>query len=731
MAKPPLRALVLAAGLVRRVLWTGRPRRASIGERLANIPTQGLPLRAAVEIHWDQHQIPSIEAGNDWDLAVALGVVHAHLRLAQMEIMRRLASGLVSEVVGPAAIDLDRGLRLMRFGTAVPRMAAALDESSRRWAEGFLAGVNHHIAHAPALPYEFGLLDVAPRPWTLEDLLLIGRLAATDVSWLLFGRLLQGHARLGNAEWQALWPMMQAGDTLPLPRTTAEAALGMVRGSNSVAVAARGAAGRAGMIASDPHLSVTLPPLWLIVGLHAPGLDVVGLMIPGLPVTALGRNRWLAWGGTSLHAASSDLVDVSGEPMTERTEIIPVRGRAPVAVTLRETRFGPVVSDGLLLPSPNPLALRWVGHWPSAEMTAMLGVMRARNLEAVRAALAGFAVPGQTMVAVEAGPSGRAGRAIAAHLPRRANEPLPNLILSPDAVWNFEDLVPGASFAAPEETIAVSANDRPADTPVPVGFFFSSPLRARRMRALLEAGGLPGASAMRTLQLDVMQPGALALRDALLPRLGVAARQHDMARVLAGWNGSYDVDSAGALVFEVLASALARRLIPKDKLALLSAIWSGRALTAQLISDAPPAALETALKAAGKEAGRALRRYQTWGGVHRLELRHPLAALPGVGRWFKLAAHAAAGGNDTLNKTGHNPVRGRHSVTYGACARHVSDLAEPDSNWFVLLGGQDGWLGSDTATDQVTLWRAGQAIPVPLRAETARAAPHHTRLLPA
>lgn len=204
MPKPRLRALILVARLVRRVLRAGRPRRTLIEERLANIPTRGLPLRAAVEIHWDNHQIPSIEAENDWDLAVALGVVHAHLRLAQMEIMRRLASGRVSELVGPAAIDLDRSLRLMRLDAAVPRMAAALDDTSRRWAEGFIAGVNHHIARAPALPYEFGLLRVVPQPWTLEDLLLIGRLAATDVSWLLFGRLLQGHARLNKAEWHAL-----------------------------------------------------------------------------------------------------------------------------------------------------------------------------------------------------------------------------------------------------------------------------------------------------------------------------------------------------------------------------------------------------------------------------------------------------------------------------------------------------------------------------------------------
>ena len=48
----------------------------------------------------------------------------------------------------------------------------------------------------------------------------------------------------------------------------------------------------------------------------------------------------------------------------------------------------------------------------------------------------------------------------------------------------------------------------------------------------------------------------------------------------------------------------------------------------------------------------------------------------------------------------------------------------------VLLGGQDGWLGSTTFIDQAGLWQAGQYVALPLRAETARAWPHHTRFTP-
>ena len=346
----------MLARLTARALALGKPERLSTPQRLTNIAGGGAPVEAPVEIRWDAHQVPSIRAGNEHDLAVGLGVVHGHLRLAQMELMRRLARGTVSAVLGPAAVPLDHALRLMRLGTAVPEIASSLPSATRRWAEAFIAGVNHHIARAPARPYEFRLLRLALEPWTLEDLLLISRLAAADISWMLFSRLLPAQAARSAEAWDLLWPELQSGDTLPWPETPERAALGVVHGSNSAAVAA--AEGRAGLIASDPHLPITLLPIWLIAALHAPGLDAVGLMLPGVPVIALGRNAHLAWGGTSLHAASSDLIDVAAEPMTERVEHIPVRGRPKAKIRLRDTRFGPVVSDGMLLRSAQPLALQ-------------------------------------------------------------------------------------------------------------------------------------------------------------------------------------------------------------------------------------------------------------------------------------------------------------------------------------------------------------------------------------
>jgi len=83
-------------------------------------------------------------------------------------------------------------------------------------------------------------------------------------------------------------------------------------------------------------------------------------------------------------------------------------------------------------------------------------------------------------------------------------------------------------------------------------------------------------------------------------------------------------------------------------------------------------------------------------------------------------------------KTANGLSGGRHAVRFGSNARHVSKLSDIDFNYFVLMGGQDGWFGSTTFADQIPLWRRGEYIQVPLQPETVRRAfPFVTELVPA
>ena len=62
-------------------------------------------------------------------------------------------------------------------------------------------GVNHYQETASELPHDFGVLGLEREPWTVEDVFAMGRLAGTDVNWLVWMDLLplRARARLGRA----------------------------------------------------------------------------------------------------------------------------------------------------------------------------------------------------------------------------------------------------------------------------------------------------------------------------------------------------------------------------------------------------------------------------------------------------------------------------------------------------------------------------------------------------
>jgi penicillin amidase len=737
------------ARLALRLAWAGlrhRPRRRTVAERLSALPRRGLPVDAPVTIRWDEHLIPFIEARSDRDLAVALGLVHAHLRLAQMELMRRIAYGRVAEVAGPLAIPLDHALRLIDPGRAVPEIVALLPPATRDWLEGFVAGINHHIASDVEPPLEFRLLGIAAAPWSIADVVTLARLCAADVTWLVMARLLSPRAKTG-AGWPEIWSRLTADGTVAMVPETGDAAdiaaaaieeivLGSGRnGSNALAISGRRSATGRPVLAGDPHLMINLPSVWLAAAYKSPSYSLAGLMIPGVPVMAIGRNPFLAWGGTNLHAASSELFDVSSLPdsdITERRVRIAVRWARPRDIVLRETRHGPLVSDLPLMRSRpgEKLAMRWVGHAASDEISALLAINRARDAGAFARAVEGFAVPGQTLLVAERGGQGRIGRLKAAWLPRRAPVPPPDLVSPPDALAAWRTHVTSADFPAeidPPSGFVVSANERPEPNGVPVGWFFSPGERAARMAVVLDEVERVGFADIAALQTDVVVAANAELRDRLCAGVAPPAACRRLFETLVAWDGRYEPGSAGALAFELVLARLAARLVDPVRRKTYGTVWHGRRLVARELAEYPPARLATEMGKALARANRPFRRLGTWGTVHRLRLAHPFAALPGIGRRYRHRDWPWPGSSESVLKSAHGPVTGRHPVGYGSNARYIFDMADPDGNHLVILGGQDGVPGSAAFLDQAELFRRGAYIAVPLRPETARARfPHCT-----
>lgn len=720
-------------------------------QRLAQFPTQGLPLERPATIRWNGLQVPWIEAGSDRDLAFLLGMVHGHLRGGQLELLKRVSQGRLAEVAGALAAGVDHALRILDFGHAAPEIERSLPAQTRAWLEAFVVGINFYRLHGPRPP-EWGLLGFKPEPWTVRDAITLGRLAGTDINWLVYFSLLRERGRPGFAE---LWRRtLEAGSGLAPagqddPQRAALSALlaGLSRsGSNSLAVSAARSASGGALLANDPHLGLRLPNLWLIAGVRSPSYHAVGLMLPGLPFFGLGRTPHLAWGGTNLRGAASDLYDVSElEPSRIEARRFRIARRFWFGQTCsgRWSPLGPILTDAGVVPNRGgeTLALRWVGHLPSDEYTPFLQALRARNGAELRAAFAGFGVPGQNILYAERG--GGIGHFIAATLPRRARPPAADPVLDaadPENGWQGLLHTPELPWIAdPPLGVLASANDRPPEGAERLGFFYSDDDRVRRLHQLLAAHPRHSRDTLAAIQADTRSPDAAALAAALLRQIedlpGPAPEPAFVER-LRGFEGDYAADSPGAVAFELLLYHLAPGVYGADSVdGLADAVNQWNFLTAFFAEDVaalPDERRQTLLRKALEAAARDAERFPTWGHMHRLPIAHGLRSLPLVGRRFVYDDLPAGGSRETPMKTAHGLVGGRHEAAYGSQSRHISDLSDPDANWFVLLGGQDGWLGSANFLDQVPLWRAGQYLRMPLRAETvAREFPVVMELLPA
>jgi penicillin amidase len=131
-------------------------------------------LEQPVTVERDRWGVPHIRAASVQDLVEAEGYVMAQDRLWQMDLLRRVARGQLSEVLGKDTVAIDKQFRTFGFSRAAERDLAQMDPETRDIMEAYARGVNRFIEqHANRLPLEFSLLKYQPRPWTPTDTLAI------------------------------------------------------------------------------------------------------------------------------------------------------------------------------------------------------------------------------------------------------------------------------------------------------------------------------------------------------------------------------------------------------------------------------------------------------------------------------------------------------------------------------------------------------------------------------
>ncbi len=573
-------------------------------------------LKAPVEILRDKNAVPHIVAGSIEDAAFGLGYVHAQDRFWQMELLRRLGQGRLSELlppmlIGEGVVNSDRTMRgLGVYGHAVDSLSA-LSSGTRTILESYSAGVNAWLSDEDRqFGLELTLIKLLsggryrPERWQPADSLVWTKLMALtlDGNWrseLLRLKLLRkvGEDGLklltepaGESRDATLSLVSEALNGLDLERlyrvTDGEGTRKREASNEWVLSGAHTVSGKP-LLANDPHLGLSFPGIWYLARLVGPGFDIRGASAPGSPAIVLGHNASIGWGFTTTNLDSQDLfverVDPTdpnryitpdgARPFGVREETINVLWGDPVKLRLRETRHGAVIDDFIskpddLAPSGHVLALQATAlDSQDTTIEALIRIGLAQNWNDFLAAARKVVSPMQNIVYADT--SGNIGLVAPARVPirRKGDGSFPQPGWTGEYDWAgvvpFDEL---PRVYNPASGIIVNANARlvPDDYRHFITRDWAEPYRQRRANQLLREVERHPVYGMIHIQADNLSPDAAEVLPVLLkpaPRNPRAARVIELMR---RWNRFMLANRPEPLIYSAWLTELQRGLMADE-----------------------------------------------------------------------------------------------------------------------------------------------------------------------
>lgn len=555
------------------------------------------------------------------------------------------------------------------------------------------------------------------------------------------------------------------------------------KGSNNWVVPGSRTVSGKPLLANDPHLALSAPAIWYFAHLKAPAgelpgghqhpaLDVIGATLPGLPFVVLGRTQGVAWGFTNTGPDVQDLyleqLDATqpGQYRTPsgwaafevRDETIRVKGQGDVALQVRSTRHGPVISDvqpqylKLIDAQRYAVSLRW-SALTEDNKTVEAGMLTnwAQTVAELQKAFRDNHAPMQSVVMADT--LGDVAFQAVGKLPIRSPQndirgvaPAPGWLAQYDWIgWLPAAQNPAVnrqSIEAKGWHASANQNILPPGYPHFVGGDWTTPERFERIEQLLAASPKHSRESLQAIQNDVTSLGV----KALLPAVQNAKPQHPLGeqalKMLATFDGQMHAHSASALVFNVWADELTRGLLVPhlgaERFQVLygkrhfraavegilqrsDAFWCGAATCPVQVS----AALDRALSRIAARHGPDTRTWR-WGAWHPAISSHkPFGKVPYLNALFDVRTESA-GDLFTVNVGQYwandpkEPFANRHA----ASMRAIYDLAEPEQSVFIYQTGQSGYAFDARSRTMSKAWASGQYLPL-----QARGAPVHKMVL--
>ncbi|MCP4310455.1 MAG: penicillin acylase family protein [Bacteroidetes bacterium] len=569
---------------------------------LNNLKTRAVPdynedvdlayLTDKVTVYRDSLGIPHIYAQNDLDLCRTIGYVMAQDRLWQMDLLRRITTGRLSEVLDPDLVDADQLFRALQFSKKSALVIAKTDPKVIECLEAYCDGVNQFIdSHQKKLPFEFAMLGYKPDQWELiHSINLIGYMHwDLAMGWGTEMALFKMQQVLDSARFQELLPDMEYQNTHVYPgfrcngksielqsgmddaiRIVKDLGLEVFQASNNWAVS--GTRSKTGMplLANDMHLGLMAPGIWYQMHQVVEGsLNVSGEVLPGQPYVVAGHNQDIAWGFTNVMVDDTDFyletvnpadtnqykLDGQWKEMELVEEQIVVKGLdEPVTRVNRFTHRGPVIS-GFKGVDDRVISLRWQGNEYSNEFRALYLLHRAANWNEFRDALSTFYV-GQNVIYSDR--FGNIGLQTVAGIPIRKGDQF--LVYPGDtSLYDWTGQVPFEELPYslnPECGYVSSANNRTVDDDYPyyISTWFALPYRIERIREMLDSQPEHGVEDFKRMLRDQTSHFAKKMTPFYLEALeghtdGIYEKAFTELKL---WDYNMEATSSAALIFEII-----------------------------------------------------------------------------------------------------------------------------------------------------------------------------------
>lgn len=670
-------------------------------------------LQKETTVYFDEYGVPHIYADSEKDAMTALGYVHAQERLWQMELLRRIAPGRLSEIFGSVALKNDKFFSGIGIEEASAKAISKLDKNSVSYklTQAYLDGINQYLDEGTT-PIEFTLVGVKKQKFTINDVYnIFGYMSfsfamaqktdplLTDirnrygVAYLKdlgiegeFNTTQIKSSKENIEEYTAISKSITALlDRSPIPPFV---------GSNSwVAGPNKTKSGKV-IFANDPHIGFSQPATWYEAHIVTPEHELYGCYLAGTPFPLLAHNREYAYGLTMFENDDIDFYQEKNKTgdlnqyqtptgfaaYEVRKKTIKVKDTSDVVLTIKSSRHGPIMNDLLdRLDKKSPIAMLWTyTQQPIQILDAVYGLSHAKNKEEFRKATELVAAPGLNVMYGDA--KGNVAWWATGKLYKHNKGVNTHLIL--DGSTGKEDIVEYLDFSKnpsaenPKWGYVYSANNQPEaiDGYLYPGYYLPED-RAKRISGLMDAKSDWDKEAISKMIYDNTSDVAVETVKNLISNIDlntISAEEKEAVNVLKSWKGTTNLEDVAPTIYNKWVYLYLKNTFEdemgEDNFNLFLGISIGKQVIANQIKNENSVwwdnvktknVKETRKDIVAKSFHETVTSLQKqlgntvadwkWEKVHTVEHEHPLGKVAALRGLFNVGPFGSPGSNEVIN----------------------------------------------------------------------------------